>query len=356
MNDAMIEKAARMSLPVAIVVWLIGCGSSGTAVAPIEPTTPVSTITAPLPWVYAQVFSNASPLQTTVDALLANGAVKLPQSAMVSLWSQGVANQDLSPASWMFPVYVSSASDPVKSFNCTKWGACNANGMKIHVPLGALPEPQDDGHIGIIDTALGIEVDGWQCAVTANDVNCSWGGKYAFGGNAIENSGSNAVHGGYAAGMSVITAQELLNGQIDHALALTVTCLNNPTIYPADQNTSGSDKVCTDAAAPPYGALVHLLWSPSRIAASPYSAECKTILTALATYGAYTNDTGNAGLALLVQHQLSYTAIGKDSPWASTILPHLAASGDSSGTYWQSCLNRLSASDFELLQIKAGSY
>ena len=98
---------------------------------------------------------------------------------MQSLWAQGVANQDLSTASWMFPIYVSSASDPVKTFTCTKWGACTANGLTIHVPNGAMPEAQADGHIGIIDTALNREVDGWQCAVTSSNVNCSWGSTLA---------------------------------------------------------------------------------------------------------------------------------------------------------------------------------
>jgi hypothetical protein len=340
----------------ALATSMIVCCAGGTAGTVVPPPIPPPTITAPLPWVYSQIFSTASPFHTTVAALKANGATTLPQTQMASLWSQGVANQDLSITSYMFPVYVSSATDPMKTFTCTKWGACNANNMAIHVPSGALPEPQGDGHFGIIDTAQNIEVDGWQCAVTSAAVNCSWGGQYAFSGNGIESTGSNAVHGGYAAGLFEITAQELQNGQIGHALGMDTTCLDNPTVYPADQNTSGTDQACGAPGTPAYGDLVHLLWTPTQIAASPYSTECKTVLTALANYGAYTYDTGNGGLALLAQHQLSYTAIGKPSPWATTILPDLTASGDASGTTWQSCLNRLSASDFELLQIKAGSY
>jgi hypothetical protein len=72
-----------------------------------------------------------------------------------------VANQDLSAQSWMFPVYVSAATDRVKTFTCTKWGACNANGMQVHVPSGALPEAQSDGHIAILDTSQNMEFDGW---------------------------------------------------------------------------------------------------------------------------------------------------------------------------------------------------
>jgi hypothetical protein len=339
-----------------VIAAASGCAGGTAASVPVTPTPPVTTITPPLPWVYSQIFSSASPFHTTVAALKTNGAVVLPQVAMTSLWSQGLSNEDLSLTSWMFPVYVSSATDPVKTFTCTKWGSCTANNLKIHVPSGAAPEPQSDGHIGIIDTAQNIEVDGWQCAVTATAVNCAWGARYALGGNGIESNGSNAVHGGYAAGLFEITAQELASGHIDHALGIVTKCLNNPTVYPADQNTSGTDQACTDPNAPAYGDLAHLLWTPSQIAASPYSAECKTVLTALATYGAYTFDTGADGLGLLTQHALSYTAIGQPNPWSSTILPELTASGDASGTVWHSCLNRLSASDFEIIQIKAETY
>jgi len=251
---------------------------------------------------------------------------------------------------------VSVATDPVKTFSCTKWGACSANNVRIHVPAGAMPEPQSDGHLGIIDTALNIEVDGWQCAVTGTTVDCAWGTQYSYGSNGLENTGSNAVHGGYAAGLFVVTAQEIESGHIDHALGMVARCLNDPTVYPADQHTSGTDASCGDTGPPSYGDLVHLKWSAAQIASSSYSPECKIILTAMATYGAYTFDTGNNGIGILTQHPLSYTSIGQANPWATTILPDLVAAGDGKGTYWNSCLNRLTASDFELLQIPAGSY
>ncbi len=332
------------------------CGSGSASVMPPPPVTPPPAYTAPLPWIYSQIFSAASPFHTAVATLKANGAKVLPQSEMTALWSQGVSNQGLSASSYMYPVYVSTASDPVKTFTCGSGWPCNADGLAIHVPAGALPEPQSDGHFAIIDTALSIEVDGWQCVVGASTVECAWGGKFAFNGNGIENVGSGSVKAGYAAGLFEITAQELLNGQIDHALGMNTNCLNDPTVYPADVNAGGTDEACGDAGEPAYGDLLHLKWTPAQIKASAYSTECKTVLTALATYGAYTFDTGNGGLALLTQHQLSYTAIGKTSPWAKTILPDLAAAGDGDGTGWRSCLNRLMSSDFELLQIPAGSY
>jgi hypothetical protein len=334
----------------------IGCTTT-TASAPVAPTPPVSTITPPLPWVYSQIFSTASPFHTTVATLKASGAIILPQAAMTSLWSQGIQNQDLSPTSWMYPVYVSQSSDPVKTFTCGNAGsACDANEIQIHIPTGAVPEPQADAHIAVIDTTLNLEVDGWACTVSSSTVACQWGGEHPFGGTGLEDVGSTSVKAGYAAGLFEITAQELLNAQINHALGVVANCLNNPTVYPADQHANGTDESCGGTGPPSYGDMIHLLWTPAQISASSYSAECKTVLTALSTYGAYTFDTGNGGLALLTQHQLSYTAIGQVSPWATTIIPDLITAGDAKGTSWQSCFNHLSASDFELIQIQPGSY
>jgi len=351
MNQSLTERAAHFVLLCFAAAWIASCGGGTTS------TSTPPAYTAPLPWVYSQIFSSASPFHTTVAALKASGATTLPQAAMTALWSQSVSNQDLSADSYMYPVYVSLATDPVKTFTCAPSGyGCDANNLRIHIPSGALPEPQPDAHIAVIDTTQNLEVDGWACTVSTTTVACQWGGSHSFGGTGLENVGSTSVKAGYAAGLFEITAQELLNGHIDHALGLNTNCLNNPTVYPADQHANGTDESCGGSGPPSYGDMVHLLWTPAQIAASPYSAECKTVLTALATYGAYTYDTGNYGLALLTQHQFSYTLVGKTNPWASTIIPDLQAAGDASGSYWHSCFNRLSASDFELIQIPSGSY
>ena len=355
MSQSMIGKVAQLLLLIFAAAWITSCGGGGTAATTTTQPPPANADV--LPWVYSQIFSSTSPFHTTVATLKTNGATELPQSAMISLWGQSISNQDLSIDSYMYPVYVSSATDPVKTFTCIPTGyGCDANNLQIHVPSGALPEPQPDAHIAVIDTTLNLEVDGWACTVSASTVACLWGGSRAFGGTGLEDAGQTSVKAGYGAGLFEITAQELLNGHIDHALGLNTNCLNNPTVYPADQNANGTDESCGSTGPPSYGDMIHLLWTPAQIAASPYSTECKTVLTALATYGAYTYDTGNGGLALLAQHQFSYTLVGQPSPWATTIIPDLQAAGDASGTYWHSCFNRLSASDFELIQIPAGSY
>jgi ribonuclease HI len=326
--------------------------STGAVPSPTATSQPVAGGSATT-GVYAQLFSASSPLRTTVAQHKAAGATVLSASA---LWSQGLGSQDLSPSTYMFPVYVSSSNDPVKTISCAGYGRCNAHGAQIHIPSGAKPEPHADGHIAVIDTAQSIEFDGYQCSIGSSTLSCTWGGKYTLGGYGITNSSSDAVHAGYAAGIMDITGQELLNGHIDHALALDAACLNEPTVYPADTKAGGTDRSCGGYGSPSYGQVLHLTLSASQIAATNHSAECKTVLTALATYGAYTYDTGSTGLSLITESTLSYSALGKTSPWTTTILPHLQAAGEANGTYWNSCLSGLSASNFELVQIPAGSY
>jgi hypothetical protein len=274
---------------------------------------------------------------------------------MSALWNQGVTNYALG-ATRQLPIYTASASDPLRTIACTQYGGrCQGSGSQIHVPTNAAPQSVSDAHIIVVDPAKNVEWDGWQCKNGAT-LSCSWGALYALGGSGLHNNGSDGVHAGYAAGLFMISPQEILNGHIDHALGLNTRCLNNPTVYPADQNAAGTDTACGGSGAPAYGDLVHLVWTPSQIAASAYSKECKTVLTALATYGAYTYDTGNLGLEIAAVSNQSFTAQGGSDPWVG-IKANMRAAGDAdSGGNWHSCLNRLSASDLELIQIRAGTY
>ncbi len=335
-------------------------------VAPTEKPTVAPTIPPPAPVVppvsatYAQLYSSASPFRTAVAQHKANGATTLPASATNALWNQGIAYEPIGDARQL-PIYAASASDPLVKIRCTAYGGgCYGSGTSIHVPAAALHQQVNSGdnHILVVDQSLGLEWDGWQCANAT--ATCSWGSLYALGTNGLHGPGNHpgneGVHGGYAVGLFSLQPAEIAQGHIDHALGLNVPCLNDPTVYPADTQAGGSDESCGGNGPPAYGDLLHLTWTPARIAASAYSAECKTVLTAFATYGAYTYDTGNTpGIELQSESSLASTAFGLADPWA-TIRANMRAAGDSDGTNWSSCLNRLHASDFELLQIPAGNY
>ena len=338
---------------------------------PAPAPTPTATATPSgnvLPWVYSQIYSSNSPFHRTVAQLKSSGATVIASSSTImnNLWNQGIGSEDISTSSYMPPVYVSAGTDPVKVISCTGYGPCDANGMSIHVPANALPEPHSDAHIAIIDPTLNVEFDGWQCAI-GTTLNCTSGGIYQYTTNhtfGLKNNGWEANHGGVAYGLGVVTAQELVNGHIDHALLLNTQCLNNPTLYPMDLSNGGTDQACTGITkeanpAAQYGQLVHFLKSPTDLIPYGISNECKTILNALYVYGAYTYDTGAQGISIAVQSQLSYSALGYTgaaNPW-NLIINHMITGGDvTSYTYFASCFQLFHASDFELLQIPTGSY
>jgi hypothetical protein len=81
------------------------------------------------------------------------------------------------------------------------------------------------------------------------------------------------------------------------------------------------------------------------------------ILTALATYGAYLDDTGNNGLQFESDNYLAYVSnpvTASQDPWPG-LQAKMTAAGDGSGSgdngSWRSCLNRVSSGDFEMLEI-----
>jgi hypothetical protein len=313
-----------------------------------------------LPWVWTQLWSAASPMRLTVATQKALGAAVVPHTYMDSLWNQGTA---FNTTAQQIPIYVARSSDPVLTVTCTDYGGgCDASGVHVHVPSYAQPQggqlsgPTSDRHMTVIDeysSSGPIEVDCWQTQLPGNGVlSCSWAGLFALGGLGTDNGGEG-VHFGRPVSTYFLSGQEIANGHIDHPLGINAVCLNSPNLYPA-QTFTGTDTACNGGGSNPphYGNLIHLLWSPTQIAASAYSQPCKVVLTALATYGAYLDDTGDTGNQMRVENELTYTAnpaTASLDPWPQ-IQSQMNAAGDGSGSSWSSCLNRLTSGDFEMLQ------
>ena len=286
------------------------------------------------------------------------------------------------------PIYVSSdESDPLVSVTCNYYGSkCNPDGVKVHVN----PKRHHSSSIGSPSSAyrysLGsgsglLEHSGFEWSSgpygleirmaifirISPTIPCTaeWAGFYKLGTSGLHGSYANessgghgeGIHFGPAAGAFFITAQELANGHIDHAVGINASCANGENVYPAG-DTEKTDESCNSAdsatGAPHYGGIFQLNWNAAKIAASSYSQPCKVVLTAMATYGAYISDTGDEGQVLDAQPEFPYLAdpseMGAD-PWPP-ILAEMMKSGDadSSGN-WNSCFNRLSASDFNYLEL-----
>ncbi len=306
-----------------------------------------------------------SPFHETVATLRGKGAQLQPPSVAASLWRQSVQSAVI--GNYRLPIYLAAPDEPLYRFSCVTYGRCGADGMRVHLPTWARSSDDGDHHLMVVDPAAGGELDGWGgdgrsdhvCAPDAGRIPCSWGGFFPFHGNGLDdNSGDSANNGGYAFGLFVVTAQELLAGRVDHALGLVTSCLDDPDIYPADtlKHTDTSCSGKTGQGNPQYGQLVHLRASYD-IADSVYSPECKTLLTALQTYGAYTSDTNNGyGIVLATD---DVTLYADPNPWFTKILPDMVRYGDADGAgtsfRFRSCLNRLNSSDIEVYDIAPGS-
>jgi hypothetical protein len=265
------------------------------------------------------------------------------------------------------------SGDPGYVFSCPAYGTCGASGKVVHYPAGAAASSGSDHHLVSIDRVYSDgETDGWggygpsdeACNLHAGNpdgrVTCSWGGFFPFSGDGLANpSGSSGIAGGYALGLLMVGAQELLDGHIDHALGIVQSCLDNGGIYPSAVGRT-TDARCPSDEEPNavYGNLIHLKAGVD-VGALSSNSYCRTILTAFQTYGAYTTDTsGSYGIDLLLEWPDNpiYSA---SNPWRSKIFPSLVASGDASGTadggplYFKSCLQNVRSSDIEVIRISS---
>jgi hypothetical protein len=223
-------------------------------------------------------------------------------------------------------VYYSRPSDPVVTINCTYYwgpGTCsgankvNIDGQQIHIPAGAMP--QDNGtdmHMTIVDQPDQIEYDFEHATWSADHktLNVWEGAEIPAGPNLGTGLGGGGTAASTASLAGLITEPELASGTINHALAINVPCTNG-AVFPAQQ---ANGLACTQeqgqtntATAAPLGTLFQLNMTDAQIAASGAPAWQQTIMTAMAHYGMYVNDTDGIGnIELEAESDISYTSLG----------------------------------------------
>jgi hypothetical protein len=206
------------------------------------------------------------------------------------------------------PSYYSQPTDPLYTVKCTDYNTrCPISGMQIRIPSAARAAGGSDGHMAVIDQAGGWEYDFWQVQSkppSGGVIAASWGGRTRLDGDGL-GSGATAAHFGLQAG--IIRAQEMESGQIKHALFMTVNCTSGSPVYPAQANAS----VCANPiGAPSTGARFQLNYSDAEINALPVPLWKKTILRALAHYGAFVGDTGGTGFGFQFESGSTYTSFG----------------------------------------------
>lgn len=301
-------------------------------------TAQISSISQPACW---RPFTTGSPFNAELPASppLAPDSAAVQQHMATYGWSLDGSKVGFTlHGGGSRPVYFATPSDPVMTVHCTDEdgpGTCqgsngvDVNGAQINVPAGAEPHANTDAHMTVVETATGTEYDFWHTSISGSVLTAGAGGEVSV--NTSDGTGGAGDAADFALSAGLLRPSELASGQIDHALVITVPCTNATGAhvgytYPA---RGGWGEYCgqywsEDAAtAPMLGQRFQLAMTDAQIAASGAPAWEQTIMTALAHYGAYIEDTNGSwryeGMDILTQDSASWTDVGQADQWASVV-------------------------------------
>ena len=216
------------------------------------------------------------------------------------------------------PTYWSDPDDPLYTIHCNRpWGRCSVEGLQVRIPQAALAPPAtNDGHLTVIEQWNNWEWDFYeaQTPLSGSTLNIGWGGRTDLRGDGLGTGEAVAAEWGNLAG--IMRAEEVIAGDIPHALFLVLTCDSGSFVYPATK--SGTQ--CSDTtSAPPMGTHLWLDLTSAEIDALPIHAWQKLILETLHDHGAFMGDTGGPGFDLQFESSLTYASFGRIDPlvpWA----------------------------------------
>jgi hypothetical protein len=203
--------------------------------------------------------------------------------------------------SWGIPVFHASPVSPTYDVGCLYYDCWYEFGA-VHIPVDAQPQYGSDGHM-VVMQPNGQEMDMWIAQHTAD----GWtsGERWltsAYGSAAnctrVHGCGSADV-AGFALAAGMVRPEEIAQGHIDHALAITTPDTRANYIACPATDTDGHH---FDPDALPIGAHVQL--DPSiNVDKLPIPRWQKIIAVALQHYGAYVVDTGGS-VALYAESDL----------------------------------------------------
>jgi len=171
-----------------------------------------------------------------------------------------------------------------------KWGLGYKYIKDVPIPYNAQPDPKNDGHMTIIDTASGFVYEFWQFNKSDTTYSATWGNRISLLSNGIYPYGMSSRGSGFSSLLGVIWPHEFKKGSIDHALVLSIpsTKAGGP-VSPATE----SDGFTIKSGAIPIGA--RLILDPtldlSTLKLTYYE---RVICECLQKYGAFVGDTSGS--------------------------------------------------------------
>lgn len=280
----------------------MGCCFSST---PTTPATAADLFSPTSPWNVPASGSVDPNSATMVSNASATGSLKYGINAA------GHSFDIQGPDSWSqgeyygVPLYIANASTPrvAVSDSTGWWGGFSS----VPIPTGATAAVGSDHHLAIWDQPNNLLYEFWNALKSGSNWSASFGITFASNGQGYQTgvwqNGARAYGGSLVGGL--IRRQEMLNGVIPHALAMSYQYtrgLHYARGLGADGVTVNIASHCDNASAPnrnstgniPEGARLRLKSSVDVDAKCGSNAACKVIGRALQTFGAFVIDTAGA--------------------------------------------------------------
>lgn len=195
------------------------------------------------------------------------------------------------------PLWTADANAPRYNVDC---GSPNCTFFQnVPIPNNAVPDPESDGHMIVVDVARQKEWDFYRARKLPNGSwAADWGAYFDLTGNGVLGAGvSSARASGFPLSAGLIYADEIAAGRIPHALVMVIAgARQGCRVWPATATHGWS----TDSRALPMGARIQL--DPTlNVNSLSLSPGAKVIARALQEFGAYVGDEGSSGAGFIAE-------------------------------------------------------
>jgi hypothetical protein len=289
---------------------------SGVFNAPLPANPKIASNSAAIIQYYVQNWSLAGP---------SNGQWNVGMHPLVDPVSTAEGDDNLTA------LYFARATDPLYTIDCFEsWGCPGLQGLQLHIPQNAQwqaypdmngPGPTrgqgSDDHLVVISPDGSTEYDFYEASQCFDGAGGNGvcligsGSQAAIATNDDFASGSVATATGWMVSQGLLLPNEILAGEIDHALAIEFPCHDGSFVAPATAS-DGAGGACPDTSnVLTEGQRVFFTASDATIDSWNVPPYTKTIAKALAHYGAYYADNqGYGGATLMTVNRGSYVAPG----------------------------------------------
>jgi hypothetical protein len=190
---------------------------------------------------------------------------------------------------WAYTVFVANEITPRYQVEITAGWSIYSALLDVPIPDGAIPDPEGDGHMTVIDLTTGFEYDFWQAKQNDDGSwEASWVNRISLDSDGVYPYGMGARASGFANLVGLIWPEEFEQGYIGHALFLSIPhpAAGGP-VWPATESDGRSRK----EGAIPEGARLQLdpTLDLDQFDMQPYE---RIIAEALQIYGAFVGDAG----------------------------------------------------------------